>query len=286
MLGALSTEDRRRGETVLEQAIDTVLRFPRDAWTAQGVVNELRTIPTDMPFAETARELGNTLDVRARQAHLRAVLGPLAPAAQPLMTGRGLVYLGLAGLDLPRHNHDADKWTVTERCSITTFRVSLNYALQQSRNVRQLKKLVSLTELHLITGHPEGRAFVEWLARTGRALQTWLLLDTQAAADLADLTGLVEQIVMSFAFRADGRAEQDAQAALLKRPDPGPRLRRMQAALGTGDCIMLDRHGRIAPVHWDLMASWIKDALSTDAAEDTPDALLDEDVAGPSAGEP
>ncbi|MGH3866498.1 MAG: ATP-binding protein [Pseudonocardiaceae bacterium] len=185
------------------------------------------------------------------------------------MTGRGLVYLGLAGLDLPRHNPDPDKWTVAERCSVTTFRVSLNYALQQSRHVRQLKKLVALTELHLITGYPEGKAFVEWIARTGRALQTWLLLDTQAAVDLADLTGLVEQIVMSFAFRADGRAEQDAQAVLLQRPEPGERLRQMQASLGTGDCIMLDRDGRIAPLHWDLMTKWIKDALSTDAEEDS-----------------
>jgi hypothetical protein len=280
MLGALSTEDRRRGETIVEHAIDTVLRFPREAWTSQGVINELRTVPADVPQADAAHELGTILDLRARQAHLRAVLGPLAHDAEPLMTGRGLVYLGLAGLDLPRHNPDIDKWTVTERCSITTFRVSLNYALQQSRNVRQLKKLVSLTELHLITGHPEGRAFVEWLARTGRALQTWLLLDTQAAADLAELTGLVEQVVMSFAFRADGRTEQDAQAALLKRPDPGPRLRHMQAALGTGDSIMLDRHGRLAPVHWDLMAAWIKEALSTDAADDTdedaPDGVPDD----------
>ncbi len=269
MLGALSADDRRRGEVVLENAIDAVLRFPRDAWSAQQVINELVSTPLDRPYAETARELGETLTLRAKQAHMRAVLGPLSDNARPLMTGRGLVYLGLAGLDLPRHNPDPDKWTVSERCSITTFRVSLNYALQQSRNVRQLKKLVALTELHLITGYPEGKAFVEWIARTGRALQTWLLLDTQAAVDLAGLTGLVEQIVMSFAFRADGEDEQNAQAKLLKRPNPGPRLRQMQASLGTGDCIMLDRNGRIAPVHWDLMTEWIRDALSTDAEEDS-----------------
>ncbi|MGH3686750.1 MAG: ATP-binding protein [Pseudonocardiaceae bacterium] len=269
MLGALSAQDRRRGEVVLETAIDTVLRTPREQWSGQRVIDELRATPGDQPAAVTARELGETLALRAKQAHLRAVLGPLSPEARPLMTGRGLVYLGLAGLDLPRHNPDPDKWTVSERCSVTTFRVSLNYALQQSRHVRQLKKLVALTELHLITGYPEGKAFVEWIARTGRALQTWLLLDTQAAVDLADLTGLVEQIVMSFAFRADGRTEQDAQAVLLQRPEPGERLRTMQASLGTGDCIMLDRDGRIAPIHWDLMTQWIKNALSTDAEEDS-----------------
>ena len=279
LLGALNADDRRRGETILEHAIDTVLRWPRDAWSAQRVINELRSTPVERPDADLARELGETLTVRARQAHMRAVLGPLAATAQPLMTGRGLVYLGLAGLELPRHNPDPDKWTVAERCSMTTFRVALHYALHQSRNVRHLKKLVALTELHLVTGYPEGRAFVEWLARTGRALQTWLLLDTQAAADLAVLTGLIEQIVMSFAFQANGKAEQDAQAVLLHRPEPGPRLRTMQASLSTGDCIMLDRSGRVAPIHWDLMTAWLRDTLSTDATEDTEESQDGADTA-------
>lgn len=278
-LGALSTDDRRRGEVVLEGAIDAVLHGPKPAWSAQTVIAHLLATPEAAPHASTARELGQTLAVRSKQAQMRAVLGPMSPHAQPLLPGRGLVYLGLAGLDLPRHNPDPDKWTVAERCSMTTFRVSLGYALQQSNHVRQLKKLVALTELHLITGYPEGKAFVEWLARTGRALQTWLLLDTQAAADLAVLTGLVEQIVMSFAFRASGRDEQDAQAVLLKRPDPGPRLRLMQASLGTGDAIMLDRHGAIAPIHVDLMAEWIAAALSTDAEEDSPTAPQETDEA-------
>ena len=43
----------------------------------------------------------------------------------------------------------------------------------------------------------------------------------------------------------------------------------MQASLGTGECIMLDRHNRIAPLQWDLMTQWIKEALSTDAGEDS-----------------
>ncbi|WP_436501811.1 ATP-binding protein [Actinokineospora sp. HUAS TT18] len=268
LLGALSSEDRRRGETLLETAVHQVLTsMPQEAWSAQAVISELLSTPeSDTDFA-TARELGATLSLRSRQPQLRAVLGP-AGDTTALMTGRGLVYLNLAGLDLPRHTTDPDRWTVSERCSIATFRMALSYALHQSRRVRELKKLVALTELHLITGYPEGRAFVEWQARTGRALQVWLLLDSQSARDLAGMTGLIEQLVMSFAFRATTRDEQDAQAVLLGRAEPGPRLRHMQSQLRTGQCVMRDRHGRLAPIEFDRLTQWIADALSTDAGED------------------
>ena len=272
MLGALSTDDRRHGEIHLEAAIDTVLRQPRQAWSAQAVLGALLTTPQGNAGWETARAIGNTLILRARQAHLRAVLGPLAADVPPLLTGRGLVYLSLAGLEMPRHNPDPEKWTVAERCSITTFRVSLSYALAQSRRVRQLKKLVALTELHLITGYPEGRAFIEWIARTGRALQVFQLLDSQSAADLSAVTSLHEQLVMSFAFQATGRVEQDAQAVLLGRPTPGPRLRQAQSMLSTGQCVMRDRYGRLSLVEIDRLTGWIAQALSTDAGEDSEQA--------------
>lgn len=268
MLGPLSLDDRRMSEHILEGAIDAVLREPRDAWSAQAVIARLLTTPETAPDGPQARKIGEILTLRARQPHMRAVLGPLSADARPLMTGRGLVYLSMAGLDLPRHNPDPASWTVGERCSIATFRVSLNFALQQSRH-DALKKMIALTELHLITGYPEGRQFVEWVARTGRALQLWQLLDTQAAADLSGLTSLVEQLVMSFAFQATGRAEQDAQAVLLGRPDPGPRLRNAQASLDVGQCVFRDRYGRLSVIEFDRLAEWIVDAISTDVGEDS-----------------
>jgi hypothetical protein len=50
---------------------------------------------------------------------------------------------------------------------------------------------------------------------------------------------------------------------------------------------MLDRHGRLAPVHFDLMAAWIKDALSTDAEDDTEDDADDntDDIGNAVGGE-
>ena len=277
LLGTLAAEDRHHDEVLLERAVDAVLGMPQEVWSCQRVLTELVTTPLGAARGEAARELGQLLTLRAKQPALRAVLGPLAQTAQPLQIRRGLVYLGLAALDLPRHTTDPRHWSVAQRCAMTAFRVALQYALQVSRTVRELKKLVALTELHLITSTDEGRAVVQWLARTGRALQTWLLLDSQAAADLAAVTGLVEQLVMSFAFRAVGRTEQDAQAALLGRPEPGPRLRAAQAGLATGQCVMRDRHGRLGLIEFDRLTSQIATALSTDAGEDTA-GVLDHDI--------
>lgn len=264
LLGALAAEDRRGAELLCERAIDTVLARPREQWSAPAVLGEL--VAAD---DEAANRLGETLTMRAKLAQLRPVLGPLSEQAQSLVTGRGLVYLGLSGLDLPRHNPDPDRWGPTERSSMVTFRVSMAYALQQSRHARQLKKLVALTELHLITGYPEGRAFVDWIARAGRALQVYQLLDTQSAQDLAEVQALIEQIVMSFAFQADGKAEQNAQAQLLHLPESGPRLREAQAGLGAGECVVRDRSGRIGVMQFDRLTRWIADQLDTTPDDDT-----------------
>ncbi|MFE9751019.1 ATP-binding protein [Saccharothrix saharensis] len=271
LLGVLSGEDRRGTEAVLEAAIDRVLARPRELWSATAVIGELVATPGDTQAAHAARTLGETLSVRSRQSDVRAVLGTPAAGAAPMLSGRGLVYLRLDGLGLPQPGSVAEQWTVSQRCAMTTFRTSTAYALMQSRHVRELIKLVALTELHRITAYPEGRSLVQWLARTGRALKTYLLLDSQSAIEMAAIEGLVEQLVMSAAFEALGQEEQRAQAVLLHRPDAGPRLRQAQGMLGPGECVMRDRHNRLGLVAFDRLTEWIADTLSTDAAEDSAD---------------
>ncbi|GAA1308832.1 ATP-binding protein [Saccharothrix xinjiangensis] len=271
LLGVLSGEDRRGSEAALESAIDRVLARPRQRWSVAAVIGELVATSGDTPGARLARTLGEMLAVRSRQSDVRAVLGTPAEGAAPMLSGRGLVYLRLDGLGLPQPGSVTDQWTVSQRCAMTTFRTSTAYALMQSRHVRELIKLVALTELHRITAYPEGRSLVQWLARTGRALKTYLLLDSQSAVEMAAIEGLVEQLVMSAAFEALGQEEQRAQAVLLHRPDAGPRLRQAQGMLRPGECVMRDRHNRLGLVAFDRLTEWIASALSTDAAEDSAD---------------
>ena len=85
------------------------------------------------------------------------------------------------------------------------------------------------------------------------------------------MVALLEQILMAFCFQAIGTVEQDAQAVLLGRPDPGPRLRAAMADLQIGQCVARDRHRRLTVMEFDRLTQWIADTLSTDAADDTPD---------------
>ena len=244
MLGALSADDRRRGETVLEAAIDTGPRRPRTSGPAPAVIAALKnSAGANDPSAEgRASDRGNLGDAGENPATPRR-LGELEARAGPLMTGRGLVYLRLDGLDLPRHTTDPAQWSVGAAGSMATLRIAFSYALLQSRRARAMVKAVALTELHLLTAYPEGRAFVDWFARVGRALKTYLLLDSQSARDLADMVALLEQILMAFCFQATGTAEQNAASRAAGRPDPGPRLRAAMAGLQVGQCVARDGTG-------------------------------------------
>ncbi|MCK2239984.1 MULTISPECIES: ATP-binding protein [unclassified Crossiella] len=273
LLGALHPLDRSRGETVLEHAVDAVLQRPRGSWSAPAVIGELIATAGEHSAAATAREIGEVLRLRALQPSMRAVLGPASSESVPLMTSRGLVYLDMSGLGLPQHSPDPSRWSVAERCAMATYHTALAYASLQGRHVRELKKLLAVTELHLITAYPEGEALVRWVSRTGRANQLWMVLDSQAAVDMARVEGLLEQVVMTFAFAASGAAEQDAQAKLLRRNESGPSMRAALAELATGECIFRDRRGNLAPLQIDRLTRWVADGLSTTAGDDRADLL-------------
>jgi hypothetical protein len=89
-----------------------------------------------------------------------------------------------------------------------------------------------------------------------------VLLDTQAVAELLKVEGLIDQVSAVHAFRVKTNAEADAQAELLGLPS-SIELRRTQKSHTQGRCLTRDRHGRVAPVVWDYLASEIQVALST-----------------------
>lgn len=265
---ALTDDEARRYGAIIESAVEKVMTRPEQQRSMPAVLGELTA-------ADTAEwtEVGEILTTRAQQTGLRLVCQPAAPNAAPISAERGLVYLDLSALPLPDPQEPASSWKSPQRGAMVALQMAFAFAMEQARTKRSLKKLVALTELHRITGFPVGRALVAQLARMGRALQTYLLLDSQGAEDLAQVEQVVEQTVMAFASRGATDSERAAQAALLGRPDAGPVITDALNQLRRGEALMRDRYGRIGRIGIDLMDEWVRDSLDTSADDDnTPTA--------------
>ena len=229
-------------------------------------------------------DVGNELDELADNPLGAPVVGRLRPGAVGLGTSRGLRVLQIPGITLPSAGASEDTWTLRQRLSVMLFRAAIGYTGYVGGTLRGMPKVIAIPELHLITRSEDGRAFVDATARLGRALQTNLILDTQVAADLAQLDGVREQATTVIAFQAVTTAEQDAVAQLLGL-QPGDDVRRRLGALGQvaggkvtkGHAVMRDWRGRVATVQFDLISEQIQATLSTTPPGDKPDpAELDE----------
>lgn len=211
--------------------------------------------------------LGAALADTALDPLARPFAGPRQEHAGDLPTGAGLVYLRL-NLDLPEAGHPPEQWRPRGRMSMAAVKAVFMYCAYLSGRVHGIAKVLALTELHLLTPHQMGRTMIGSAARVGRALDTSVLLDTQACVELTSIDGLADQISTVYAFRVKTLDEATAQAALLEL-DPEPRTLQRQKSLPSGQCLVLDRWGRIAPVQFDYITDDIATALNTNPERDT-----------------
>lgn len=216
-----------------------------------------------------ARAVGEELAQIARDPLARPIAGRPDLTAAGLPTGPGLVYMRLDTLRMPAPEAPPSTWSSGERVSVALLLGSFRYALYMAARVKGIPKTVALTELHLITGRPEGRQHISGLGRMGAALDCNLLLDTQAVRELVDIAGLVDQVSAVYAFRVDSDDEADAQTILLGL-EPEDEQRAKQKGWYAGQCRARDRHRppQIAAVQWDLMSTELAAALSTTPTRD------------------
>lgn len=211
---------------------------------------------------EATRALGEDLKDLARSNLAGAVVGQPTNETTSLPTTPGLIYFGLESLDWPDEEASQEHWSPEERVSMLVAKAAMSYLTYMSDRVKGISKVVALTELHRMTRYSFGRSFIADLARTGAALDTNLLLDTQACVELVSIKGLIDQISQVHAFRAQSPAEADAQAILLGL-EPEQAIRDTQHSWKHGECLTRDRQGRIAPVYFDYMSYELSQLLST-----------------------
>lgn len=260
MLVGGKNRDTRTDEALIRGAALAVAERPDpNTRSTAAVIDQL--VASDNP---AARGLGVELrDIAATGPLARSVLGAPDLDAKGLPTTPGFIYMGFKDLRWPGKDTARDDWTPSQRLSMMTAQAAIAYLTYMSSEVRGIPKVIALTELHRLTRYDFGRAFINDIARTGSALATSLLLDTQACAELLSIDGLVDQVNQVHAFRVTTDNEADAQAIMLGLQPEEQRIRNRQKAWGKGQCLTRDRAGRIAPVQFDYLCKEFEVFLDT-----------------------
>ena len=166
--------------------------------------------------SDAGQELGLTLLAQAK-THLGApVLGPWA-GADALVAEPGLWVLKLPNLSLPGRERAQSTWDANHRLSVAVVRAIALHCIAVSRDpaLREMQKVVAIPEVHRLTASEDGADFLDQTARMGRALGANLVFDTQDAAALESMVGVLEQIRCFFCFQLLSAGQQDAAARIL-----------------------------------------------------------------------
>ncbi len=262
---ALPSHLRVRGaETPIQKAVNQVIAAGDPAtWK---VIDRLRH--TDDPLAQ---EAGEALYELSQTGVGAPFMG--RPTGEGMLVPRpGLWVVQMPGLSLPDADSDREDWNVTQRLSVALMHSMIAYAVTTAgrKDLRGMRKVVAVPEVHVLTATREGSAFLQYIARVGRALSTALVVDTQDPESLAGLTGLVEQLTTVFGFQLTTPQQQDALAALLGLPE-GNHTRRLIQAIGLlpdgeirhGHCITRDRRFACATTQFDIPSAELLSLLST-----------------------
>lgn len=256
---------RARGaETPIQQAVNEVIQMGDPAtWR---VIEHLKTMPDEL-----AQETGRALDELARTP-LGAPFMGRPTGVNPLTPEPGLWVFQIPGLSLPGTTDVREDWSVLQRMSVALMHSMLAYGITIAgrKDLRTLRKVVAVPEVHVLTATREGSSFLDYVARVGRALRTSLMLDTQDPASMNKLVGVVEQLTTVVGFQLTSVHQQDALAELLGLP-PGAHTRALIEAVGMtadreirhGHCIMRDRRFHAATMQWDIPSVELLQLLDT-----------------------
>ncbi|WP_199550304.1 ATP-binding protein [Streptomyces sp. N35] len=225
-----------------------------------------------------AREAGQALAQLAQTPLGAPVLGKPSTDTAVLRPEPGLWLVQIPGLNLPQPGTAPRDMSPAQRVSLALMRGLIAYGLNTSArlDLRQLPKLICIPEVHVLTSTSDGRQFLDYVARTGRALDTSFGLDTQDSGSFKGLDGVLEAITTLFAFELSTKEQQDALIELLHLP-PGQASRDLIHGLGKsgdgsvrhGHCIIRDHQDRLATLQFDAPHTDLLRLLSTNAKDHT-----------------
>lgn len=197
------------------------------------------------------------------------------PSSNVALTDKpGLWIIQVQNLSLPNENLSFSDWDAQNRLSVALIQGITNFALNISANesLRSMRKLVAVPEVHILMRAVNGTAFLDQVARTGRAFNTGLAYDTQDCTSIAEMPGLVEQLQAVRIFQFTSEEQQNAAAKLLGLPvnaDTREMIRSLaddpeSDQLRKGRALVRDWHEEVARVQFDFPSERVQQLMSTD----------------------
>lgn len=268
---------RARGaETPITRAVNAVIRGGGTPSTWR-VVEYLRTMDDAL-----GRETGEALYELAQTGLGAPFMGRPAEGTPLLTPEPGVWVVQMPGLSLPDAATHMDQWNPLQRLSVALMHSMLAYGVTTAgrRDLRGMRKVLAVPEVHVLTATRQGQAFLSYIARVGRALGTALLLDSQDAVALARIVGVVEQLRTVVGFQLTTEEEQNALCGLLGLPANAHTCAMIQAigrlpsgAVRHGHSIIRDAQWDAATAQWDIPSAELLAMLDTSpkASADTTD---------------
>lgn len=270
-----------QAESHLRRAANQVAARPnRDDRSTAAIIDVL----TDSADLFTI-DIAATLAELAKDPLARPVAGAPQLPVRSLPTTPGLVYIKLEDLRWPGSNTPQAAWKPGHRLTAMLVQALFNYMDYMAAQVKGIPKVLALTELHRMP-FDFADDLVGNIARSGSALDTDLLLDTQACAELLRIEGLADQVSNAYCFGVDTDDEADAQARFLGL-EPEATIRARQKGWSQGQCLArVDK--QVGPIHFDYLDVAIQDLLKTNPvrSRDTdhePDDSITSTKAAPSS---
>lgn len=235
--------------------------------------------PSTARVIELLRASPDDLAARTGEALYGLSLTPLgspfmgrATGVQPLSSDPGVWVVQMPGLSLPKSAVLREDWNVVERMSVALMHSMLAYGITTAgrRDLRTLRKVVAVPEVHVLTATRAGASFLDYIARVGRALNTNLVLDTQDAGGIIEIEGVTEQLTTVYGFQLTTERQQNNLARLLELPET-EQTRNLVRAIGFdekgeirhGHCIVRDRRNQSATVQIDVPTAELLELLDT-----------------------
>ncbi|WP_435596545.1 ATP-binding protein [Streptomyces albogriseolus] len=252
-------------ETPITRAVNEVIAAGEPAtWK---VIEHLRTMDDEL-----GRKAGEALYELSQNALGAPFMGRPTGGAPPIVPEPGIWVVQMPGLSLPQPEEARRDWTPMKRLSVALMHSMLAFGITTAgrRDLRGLRKVVAVPEVHVLTATREGSSFLQYIARVGRALATSLLLDTQDPESLVSMVGVLEQLTTVAGFQLTTREQQDALAELLSLPKDAHTRALIQSVgllpdgeIRHGHCVIRDRRFSCATVQWDVPSEELLKLLDT-----------------------